>query len=93
MRLLLIQPGKPTQNAYIESFNGKFRDECLNENWFVSLEHAKAAITTWRRDYNEVRPHSSLGKNTPAEFARILREHGTLATPSSGKLATQDSTK
>jgi putative transposase len=93
VRLLLIQPGKPTQNAYIESFNGKFRDECLNENWFVSLEHAKATITAWRRDYNEVRPHSALGNNTPAAFARILREHGALEIPSSGKLATQDSTK
>lgn len=94
VKLVLIQPGKPTQNAYIESFNGKFRDECLNENWFVSLDHAKAAITAWRRDYNEVRPHSSLGKRTPAEFAATLREHGTLAeNPSSDKLTTQDSTK
>jgi putative transposase len=94
VRLVLIQPGKPTQNAYIESFNGKFRDECLNENWFVSLDHAKAAIAAWRRDYNEVRPHSSLGKRTPAEFAAVLREHGTLAANQpSDKLATQDSTK
>ncbi|GAB3756102.1 hypothetical protein GCM10028795_28990 [Lysobacter olei] len=94
VRLMLIQPGKPTQNAYIESFNGKFRDECLNENWFISLDHAKATITAWRRDYNEVRPHSSLGKRTPAEFAAMLRESGTLAThPSSDKLATLDSTK
>jgi putative transposase len=94
VKLLLIQPGKPTQNAYIESFNGKFRDECLNENWFVSLDHAKAAIAVWRRDYNEVRPHSSLGKRPPAEFAAELREHGTLATHHpSDKLANQDSTK
>jgi putative transposase len=94
VRLVLIQPGKPTQNAYIESFNGKFRDECLNENWFVSLDHAKAAIAAWRRDYNEVRPHSSLGKRTPAEFAAMLREHGTLAANQpSDKLTTQDSTK
>jgi putative transposase len=94
VKLMLIQPGKPTQNAYIESFNGKFRDECLNENWFVSLEHAKAEISIWRRDYNEVRPHSSLADLTPAEFSAKLREQGTIATKStSDKLATQDSTK
>nr|WP_244664598.1 IS3 family transposase [Xanthomonas phaseoli] len=94
VKLLLIQPGKPTQNAYIESFNGKFRDECLNENWFTSMEHAKATIAAWRRDYNEVRPHSSLGKSTPAEFAALLREHGSLATQNpSDKLTTTDSTK
>ena len=92
--LLLTQPGKPTQNAYIESFNGKFRDECLNENWFVSLEHAKTTIAAWRRDYNEVRPHSSLGQLTPSEFAAVLRERAPLATPPpSDKLAHQDSTK
>ena len=79
VNLVLTQPGKPTQNAYVESFNGKFRDECLNENWFVSLEHARAVIATWRQDYNEVRPHSSLSKRTPAEFAATLREQGTLA--------------
>lgn len=94
VRLLLIQPGKPTQNAYIESFNGKFRDECLNESWFTSLEHAKATIAVWRRDYNEVRSHSSLGKSTLAEFAAMLREHGSLATQTpSDKLETKDSTK
>lgn len=94
VKLLLIQPGKPTQNAYVESFNGKFRDECLNENWFVSLEHAKAVISAWRRDYNEVRPHSSLANRTPSEFAATLRDHGTLATQHpSDKLPTKDSTK
>lgn len=94
VKLLLIQPGRPTQNAYIESFNGKFRDECLNENWFTSLEHAKATISAWRRDYNEVRPHNSLGKSAPTEFAALLREHGSLATTNPGdKLTTTDSTK
>lgn len=63
-----IDPGKPQQNAYIESFNGKFRDECLNENWFVSLNHAKEVIERWREDYNRCRPHSSLGNLTPEEF-------------------------
>lgn len=94
VKLVLTQPGKPTQNAYVESFNGKFRDECLNENWFVSLDHARAVIATWRLDYNEVRPHSSLGKRTPAEFAAALRDSGTLADNySSDMLANQDSTK
>ncbi len=64
----LIQPGKPPQNASIESFNGKFRDECLNEHWFKTLAHARMVINTGRKDYNEVRPHSSLGM-TPSEFA------------------------
>jgi putative transposase len=73
VNLKLIQPGKPTQNAYIESFNGKFRDECLNEHWFATLAEARALIATWRRDYNEQRPHSSLGYLTPAEFAGRAR--------------------
>ena len=66
---ILIQPGKPTQNAYIESFNGKFRDECLNENWFESLAQAREVIAIWRQDYNEVRPHGTIGRIPPAEFA------------------------
>jgi len=53
VQLFLIEPGKPNQNAYIESFNGRFRDECLNEHWFTSLRHAKLIIDTWRREYNE----------------------------------------
>jgi putative transposase len=73
VQLKLIQPGKPTQNAYIESFNGKFRDECLNEHWFRSLDHARAIIQEWRKDYNEQRPHSMLGYQTPAEVAKQLR--------------------
>jgi len=66
--LKLIQPGKPTQNGYIESFNGKFRDECLNEHWFSTLAQARAIVSAWRRDYNEARPHSSMGYLTPAEY-------------------------
>ena len=69
VELHFIDPGKPTQNAHIESFNGKFRDECLNENWFMSLEEARMKIEAWRRDYNQVRPHSALGYQTPEEFA------------------------
>lgn len=67
--LKLIQAGKPTQNAYIESFNGKFRDECLNEHWFTSLAQARAVIGAWRQDYNEARPHTALEYRSPAEFA------------------------
>ena len=65
-----IRLGKPVDNAYIESFNGKFRDECLNESWFISLDDAKKVIEEWRIDYNKERPHSSLGNMTPEEFAR-----------------------
>lgn len=64
-----IDPGKPVQNCYVESFNGKFRDECLNAQWFLTLDDARRAIEEWRVDYNEVRPHSSLDERTPAEFA------------------------
>jgi len=67
--LHFIERGKPTQNAFIESFNGKFRDECLNQNRFVDLRHARELIEAWRVDYNTVRPHSSLGYRTPEEFA------------------------
>jgi putative transposase len=63
------RPGKPTDNAFIESFNGRFREEYLNANWFLSLEDARLKIDAWRADYNEARPHSALGWQTPAEFA------------------------
>jgi putative transposase len=62
------RPGKPTDNAFIESFNGSFRDECLNTNWFLSLEDAKEKIEAWRRDYNEYRPHSSLDNLSPKQY-------------------------
>ncbi len=66
-----IAPGKPMQNGFVESFNGSFRDECLNETLFSSLAHARAEITAWKEDYNRQRqrPHSSLGNITPTEFA------------------------
>jgi len=63
------RPGKPTDNAFIESFNGSVRAECLNENWFLSLADAKEKIEAWRVDYNEQRPHSALGSLAPKEFA------------------------
>lgn len=73
IRHILIQPGRPMQNGYIESFNGKFRDECLNEQWFQSLPQARDCIAEWRKDYNEVRPHSSLGRIPPSQFAQLQR--------------------
>jgi putative transposase len=74
IRHLLIQPGKPMQNGYIESFNGKFRDECLNDHWFTSLQQAREVIANWRIDYNEVRTHSSCGRIPPAQFAANHRQ-------------------
>jgi len=72
VKLFLIEPGKPNQNAYIESCNGRFRDECLNENWFTSLPHAQVIIEAWRREYNEERPKKGLGGLTPKAYARQL---------------------
>ena len=70
VRLHFIEPGKPVQNAYIESFNGRLRDECLNEHWFMNLPAARNIVERWRDDYNAVRPHSALGNRTPEEFAQ-----------------------
>ena len=69
MKLHFIQPGKPSQNAFVESFNGKFRDYCLDLHWFASLEDARSTINEWREHYNRVRLHRSLGKKPPAVFA------------------------
>jgi putative transposase len=82
IRHILIQPGRPMQNGYIESFNGKFRDEHLNEGWFQTLHQARQAVAIWRRDYNEVRPHSSLGRIPPARFAELHRQRAGDATQS-----------
>jgi putative transposase len=73
INLIHIQPGKPMQNGHIESFNGRMRDECLNATWFHNLADARAKIASWRREYNEERPHSSLGYRTPNEFAEQLK--------------------
>ena len=67
------RPGKPTDNPFIESFNGSLRDECLNTHWFLSLEDAREKIESWRRDYNHFRPHSSLENSPPALFAERMR--------------------
>ena len=74
IRHILIEPGRPMQNGYIESFNGKFRDEHLNEQWFETLNQARSATAIWRQDYNEVRPHSSVGRMPPARFAELHRQ-------------------
>ena len=76
-----IEPGKPWQNAYVESFNGKFRDECLDEEVFINLVEASVVIGNWLREYNEIRPHSSLADCTPKEFAskhrNLYKQTGT----------------
>jgi putative transposase len=66
------RPGKPTDNAFIESFNGKFREECLDASWFLSENDARSKCEAWRKEYNELRPHSSIGQQTPVEFALAL---------------------
>lgn len=70
VKLVFSRPGKPVDNAFIESFNGRFRDECLNANWFYSFDEARKIIETWIKDYNEERPHSALGGLTPIEYER-----------------------
>lgn len=73
VRLEFIEPGKPIQNAFAESFNGRMRDECLNANWFLNLADARRKILAWRQDYNFQRPHSALRYRTPSEYAAELR--------------------
>jgi putative transposase len=79
VKLHFIDPGKPIQNAFCESFNGKFRDECLNEHWFLILQEAQTTIEAWRKEYNEIRPHSSLGGKTPMEYIQQLLDEATRA--------------
>jgi putative transposase len=76
-----IQPGKPMQNGHIESFNGRFRDECLNPNWFRNLFEARGQIANWREDYNAVRPHSSLAYRTPNDFATLWQRPSSCSIP------------
>ncbi|NTH75020.1 transposase, partial [Agrobacterium rhizogenes] len=72
-------PGKPMQNGYVESFNGRMRDELLNESLFFGLDHARSAIAEWAEDYNHFRPHSSLGYQTPADYAGTIAATGSNA--------------
>ena len=78
VKLDFSRPGKPTDNAAIESFNGRLRDECLNQHWVLSLDEARAVTEAWREDYNRVRPHGALGNRTPSEFARPVDGHAHL---------------
>lgn len=80
VRLNFIRPGKPVENAYAESFNGRLRDECLNGNWFGTLKEAREVIEGWRIDYNDFRPHGSLGYKTPSEFAKNAAHTWKLTT-------------
>lgn len=77
MQLDFTRPGKPTDNSHIESFNGRLRDECLNVQQFLSLADAQAKLDTWRTDYNQQRPHGSLGHLTPSEFIQTRQEERT----------------
>lgn len=77
VKLEFSRPGKPTDNAFIESFNGRLRQECLNQNWFTSLDDAKQIVEAWREDYNQLRPHSSLKQKTPSEFVAHWQENRT----------------
>lgn len=81
VKLHFIRPGKPVENAYIESFNGKFRDECLNQTLFTTMEEAKHKIELWRLDYNRTRPHTALGGVTPEQFASGLVERRVPRAP------------
>ena len=76
VKLDFIRPGKPVENAFIESFNDRLRDECLNVFSFESIAHAQDLIETWRRDYNDRRPHGALGHLTPSEYAEQGQTHG-----------------
>jgi putative transposase len=87
IELVHIEPGKPVQNAHVESFHGKLRDECLNASWFANLFEARRKIGAWRKEYNEERPHSSLGYKTPSEFAAGCAARAVVAGSASVPLA------
>ena len=77
MTLDFSRPGKPTDNAFIEAFNGRFRAECLNQHWFLTLADAREKMEDWRRDYNEVRPHGAIGNKVPI----ALMNPGSVTSP------------
>ena len=77
MTLYFSRPGRPTDNAFVESFNGRLRDECPNAHWLLSMTDARAKIEAWRRDYDESRPHTSLGWMTPLEYAAAVAAKAT----------------
>lgn len=91
VELRFIRPGKLVQNAFVESFNGKFRDECLSEHWFLGLDEARQVIEEWREDYNQFRPHSSLDVLTPEQFrdrSAVLRTPPAPAGPQTTNVET-----
>ncbi|WP_338025145.1 integrase core domain-containing protein [Burkholderia sola] len=90
VELDFTRPGRPTDNAKVESFNGRFRQECLNAHWFLSLSDAQSKIDDWRTYYNEVRPHSALQWMTPAEFARQARESASPDNSTKPEISTSD---
>ena len=79
VELVFSRPGKPTDNAYIEAFNSRLRQECLNASWFLSMADARRRINDWKEDFNETRPHSALGNLTPSAYAALLKPAGTVA--------------
>jgi transposase InsO family protein len=83
VQLFLIEPGKPNRNAYIESFNGRFRDECLNEHWFTSLQHTRMVVKAWRKEKTHERPKKSQGGLTPAAYAKTLIQKPVRLIPDS----------
>ena len=83
--LQLIEPGKPNLNTYIDSWNGRFRDECLNRHWPLNLTHAKSIIEAWRREYTNERPKKALGVPTPAAYARQLANKSVQYSPNSNR--------
>jgi putative transposase len=88
VRLQFIEPGKPIQNAFVESFNSRLREECLNEQVFVSLDDARRKIETWREQYNRERPHSSLGYLTPAAFVALTTSEPVVPDPKPDRFST-----
>ena len=93
IELVHIEPGKPVQNAHVESFHGKLRDECLNASWFANLFDARRKIAAWRKEYNEERPHSSLGYETPSAFARRMAALRSPAAPCAPPFGTSPEAK
>lgn len=85
IELIFIRPGKPIENAYAESFNGRVREECLNQHWFESVDHARELCEAWREDYNTIRPHSSLGGLSPEQFLQPGHEAQTPHAPAAGR--------
>ena len=90
VELAFSRPGKPTDNAYIEAFNGRLRQECLNQHWFLSLADARAKIEAWRKAYNETRPHGSLGWGTPSEYARQCLARQALTATKEPEISTSE---